>query len=138
MPYSTQAGPRDYGKMFLYLGHIVAACFPVLLLATSGLIAHEYGTISVTFSVVAICVMFGLRNSDEWIASLWSAGANAGFIGGIGWLMLLPITEGFVDGFIEGLTSSSGSVQNFGPELAPVASLGCFLIGFYFKRLRSY
>jgi hypothetical protein len=133
MANSTKASPRDYGRLFLVLGHIVGAGFVLLLLATIGAIGRPFGSIGVSLVVVAIMTMFSLRRSDEWIASLWSAGANAGFIAAIVWLMLLPITEGFIDGLI-----GSESKQDLGPEGASIAALGCFLIALYLKRLRGY
>lgn len=136
MTYSTQATKRDYGRMFLILGHIVAASFALLLLSVLGVLEEDFSLIGATFSVLGIMVMYGLRNSDEWIASLWSAGANAGFSAAIASLILMPFVEGFVDGMTEVLADVP-TEQDITADIAAFAAIAAFLIALYFKRIRG-
>ncbi len=133
MPYDTKAGPRDYGKIHLFLSYVAAASLLLLLLEAFGIIADGYSLIGTTLGGLSIIVMYGTRNSDEWIASLWSAGANAGFIGAMAWLVFFPFVEGFYDG-LTGLDSH----QDFPSASAAIAALACFVIAFNLKRIRGY
>lgn len=133
MPYPDDPhGPRSYGQMFLILGHIAAACFVLLVLRACGLIANEFGLIGTTIGMLSVIVMFSVRNSDEWIAALWSAGANAGFVAAMGWLLVLPFAEGFFDGL-----TGNESGQDLPAGLASVVALGAFLLALYSKRIRG-
>ncbi len=131
-PHEDPHGPRSYGRMFLVLSHIATVGFIVLLLSITGVISQAYSLIGGTLGVLSVVVMHGARNSDEWIASLWSAGANAGFIGAIAWLVFLPSLEGFIDGL-----SGATRQQDIPLEGASAAALGCFVIALNFKRIRG-
>lgn len=133
MPSSTKAGARDYGRMFLVLSHVAALSFVLIALDTGDWIADQYGVIGTTLGVLAIIVMFTLRNSDEWIASLWTAAANAGFVVAIAWLMILPFAEDFYDGL-----TGNDSGQDLPADLASLVSLGAFLAALYLKRIRGH
>lgn len=122
--------------MFLILGHVVAASFALLLLSATGVLAENFAMIGGTGAIVGIMVMFSLRNSDEWIASLWSAGANAGFAVAIFWMILLPFVEGFLDGLFSASTQIP-SKQDLTADAASFAAIGAFLIALYFKRTRG-
>jgi hypothetical protein len=133
MTYSTKAGPRDYGRMFLVLGHIAAFSLALLVLRALGVVEREFGIIGTVFGALSVIVMFTLRNSDEWIGSLWAAGANAGFNMAMAWLVFLPMAEGFFDG-LTGLDQD----RDLPADMASLAALGAFLIAFYLKRIRGY
>lgn len=136
MPYSTKGGPRDYARMFLILGHVVAAAFALLLLSATGVLAEDLSVIGGTISVLGIMVMYSVRNSDEWIASLWSAGANAGFVAAIFWMVFLPFIEGFFDGLFEAFTELP-SKQDLNASAASFVAIAAFLIALYLKRFRG-
>lgn len=127
---------RSYGQMFLVLGHVVAASFALLLLSATGVLPEDLSMIGGTFAVLGLMAMFTMRNSDEWIATLWSAGANAGFAAAIAWMILVPAIEGFVDGFSEALTEAPAQ-QDITADAASFAAIGAFLIAFYIKRIRG-
>lgn len=133
MTYSTKAGPRDYGQMFLVLGHIVVVAFALMLLAGLDILDRGFGVIGTVFGVLAIMIMHRTRHGDEWLASLWMAGANAGFIAAVAWLLLLPMAEGFFDG-LTGLSSR----QDLPAETASIVAVGAFLAAFYLKRIRGH
>ena len=126
-------GPRSYGRMHLVLSHVAAVSFLVLVLSRFEIIPTGYGVIGVTFGVLSIIVMFTTRNSDEWIASLWSAGANAGFMAAMAWLLFLPFAEGFFDGLL-----GNDRQQDLPTNLASYVAMGAFLVAFNLKRIRGY
>ncbi|MFL0356654.1 hypothetical protein ACI5KX_09235 [Erythrobacter sp. GH1-10] len=126
-------GPRSYGRMHLVLSHVAAVSFIVMVLAAADLVGDAFGVIGITFGVLSIVFMFTTRNSDEWIASLWSAGANAGFFAAMAWLIVLPFAEGFYDGL-----TGNESGQDLPADLASYVALGAFLVGFNLKRIRGY
>lgn len=126
-------GPRSYGRIHLVLSHVAAASLAIMAASWSGLIAREFSVIGITVGILAIIVMYATRNSDEWIASLWSAGANAGFITVMAWLIFLPFLEGAYDGLVGNERS-----QDIPADLASMVSLAAFLIAFNLKRIRGY
>ncbi|WP_298466375.1 hypothetical protein [uncultured Erythrobacter sp.] len=126
-------GPRSYGRMHLVLSHVAAASFVLMVLGRNDIIPDEFALIGITFGILAIIVMFATRNSDEWIASLWSAGANAGFIAAMAWLLFLPFAEGFYDGLV-----GNERGQDLPSDFASFVSLGAFLVAFNLKRIRGY
>ena len=125
--------PRSYGKMHLVLSHVAAVSFLVMVLCASGVIPVGYRVIGTTVGILSIIVMFTTRNSDEWIASLWSAGANAGFVGAMAWLLILPYGEGFFDGL-------TGNESGMDLPAAPASyvAFGAFILAYNLKRLRGY
>ncbi|QUL38754.1 hypothetical protein [Erythrobacter sp. JK5] len=126
-------GPRSYGRMHLVLSHVAAVSFLVMVLSRFEVIPTSFGVIGITFGVLSLVVMFTTRNSDEWIASLWSAGANAGFFAAMAWLLILPFAEGAYDGLL-----ANERRQDLPTDLASFVAMGAFLVAFNLKRLRGY
>ncbi|WP_379921421.1 hypothetical protein [Erythrobacter sp. R86502] len=124
--------PRSYGQMHLVLNHVAAAALIVVLLSASELIPKDFALIGFTFGALAVVFMYSTRDADEWIRSLWTAGANAGFLGAISWLVFLPFFEGFYDGL-----TANESVRNLPSEGASIAALVCFVAAHYAKRIRG-
>lgn len=133
MSYPEKAhSPRNYGQMHLVLNHVAAAALIVVLLSAFELIAKDYALIGFTFGALAVVFMYSTRGADEWIRSLWTAGANAGFLGALGWLVFLPFLEGFYDGF-----TGNESGRDLPSEGASIAALVCFVAAHYAKRIRG-
>lgn len=125
--------PRSYGQMHLALSHVAAVSLGVIALAVTHVIPEGLALIGFVFGTLSVIVMYTTRNSDEWIAALWSAGANAGFVGAMAWLVIGPAVEGFYDG----LTGSEPG-QDLPAEAASIVALVCFLVAFNLKRVRGY
>ncbi|MEL6529026.1 MAG: hypothetical protein AAFQ27_03640 [Pseudomonadota bacterium] len=128
-----QPTPRKAARAHLVCSHIAAVSFLVLIAGRTGLIPQEIAVLGTTFGVVSIVVMFITRNSDEWISSLWSSGANAGFVAAIGLLLILPYSEGFIDGLM-----GNESRLDTPHGLASYFAFGAFLIAYNLKRIRGY
>lgn len=124
--------PRSYGQMFLVLSHVAAASLLLILIAAAGVMTDTFMLIGFCVATLAVIVMYTTRNADEWVAGLWSAGANAGFVGAMAWLVLGPFVEGFYDGLI-----GNESEQDLPASAASVVALACFLIAFNLKRIRG-
>ena len=123
---------RDWAKIHLNFGIFAIPCLIVLLLSRTGVIDDGYGAVGVSFTALSILVMFLSRKSDEYTLSLWSAGANAGFMATVAWLLFAPFLEGFIDGL---LARAKG--MDWPAEMGIYVAIATFLITFNWRRLRG-
>lgn len=129
-PHATTV--RDWAKIHLNFGIFAIPCLFLLILARIGVIDRDFGMVGVTFTALSILIMFLTRKSDEYTLSLWSAGANAGFMAMVVWLLFVPFLEGFADGLL-------GRAQGmFWPtDMGIYVAIGVFLFTFNWRRLRA-
>ncbi|GAB5347616.1 hypothetical protein [Alteriqipengyuania sp. 357] len=81
----------------------------------------------------AIIVMFATRKADEYVASLWAAGANTAFLVGVAYLVFAPFTVGFYGGL-----TGNEEAATFPAEYASAVVLGAFFLGYFIKRFRGF
>lgn len=133
MAYDPKATTnRDWARVHLNFGILAVVFLAVLLLARFEVIDGGFGTIGVTGTALAILVMFTTRKADEYTESLWSAGANAGFMAAVSWLLLAP----FVEGVWDGLTANENRME-WPTDIGVYIAISAFLVAFNWKRLRG-
>ena len=74
-----------------------------------------------------------MRSSTFSKPAFPSAGASAGFLGAIGWLLFAPFVEGVIDGI-----RGDEAAQDLPAAAASIVALACFALAFNLKRLRGY
>ena len=120
---------RDYARLHLAMSH-VALIGTVLLVATIASVTPRWvGFLGICAVVIAIVTMFFTRSNDEYIAGLWQSAANAGFVAAVVLLILAPVAEGVIDGFLK----RSGE-QDWSSDTIGIVSVTVFLIVFNWKR----
>ena len=93
---------------------------------------RAFGYVGIVVLMAAIIVMFMTRKADEYVASLWSAGANAAFLAVVAYFLFGPAAEGFFDGL-----TGNESGQDLPSEAAVVVALVAFFAGYFWKRVRG-
>lgn len=120
-------------RLHLAMGHVVTIATLVVIAAGFDLVPRAIAMVAALGAMIALIFMFATRRSDEWVASLWSAGASAGFLGAIGWLLFAPFIEGVIDGI-----RGDEAAQDLPAAAASIVALACFALAFNLKRLRGY
>ncbi|MBB3032936.1 hypothetical protein [Alteriqipengyuania lutimaris] len=125
-------------KSTLVRRHTVASWLALLgfaaWVATDLLGAPEpFAFVGLLVMLPAIIVMFATRKADEYVASLWAAGANTAFLLGVAYLVFAPFAVGFYSGW-----TGNGEAASFPAELASTIVLGAFLLGYFIKRFRGF
>lgn len=134
MPHTeTSSSPRKHGQFFVLCSYVATASLGLILLAAFGVMRDVFMPIGFVCGTLSVIIMYATRGSDEWIAALWSAGASAGFVGAMAWLVLAP----FVEGFYDGLTGNE-SGQDLPASTASVVALAAFVLALNLKRIRGY
>lgn len=121
--------------------HLWAAALAALALA--GVWLREFGLIegglalaTTLVFVAASFVLFLTRNADEYVASLWRAGASFAFLALLLSVLLVPFVEGFVDGFVSAFTEEA-TQQDFATDLVPEIAFTGFYLAHFWARLRG-
>ena len=72
------SGADKKTRLHLAMGHVVTLATLVVIAAGFDLVPRAIATVAALGAMIALIFMFATRRSDEWVASLWSAGASAG------------------------------------------------------------
>lgn len=120
-------------RLHLAMGHVVTVATLAVIAFALGFLPRAAATLAALAAMVALVTMFVTRRSDEWVASLWSAGASTGFLGAIGWLLFATLFEGFLDGL-----RGDEAAQDLPAAAASFIALACFALAFNLKRLRGH
>ncbi|WP_374405713.1 hypothetical protein [Pelagerythrobacter sp.] len=123
---------RDWAKIHLNFGVFAIPCLALLILSKMGMLEESYGVIGAASLVLSMMVMFMSRNADEYTLSLWSAGATAGFMAAVAWLIFAPLIEGFVDG-----ATGNAHIRDWPADMGIHIGIAVFLIAFNLKRFRG-
>ncbi|MEO1731015.1 MAG: hypothetical protein AAFR64_09770 [Pseudomonadota bacterium] len=132
MTYSTQPNRDSYATFYLTLSVIGALA---ALLALSGhLVFDDEAMVLIgnAFAVIRMVVLKPSKDKDEFLNSLWHAGAGTAIVTMAFWAILGPTFAGFVDG-----VSGKPATPHF-PHEASFAVLTCgFFGGYLWRRLRG-
>lgn len=120
-------------RIHLVMGHVVTLSTVIVVAAAADLLARPVAAAAALAAMVALVAMLATRKADEWVASLWTAGASAGFLGAIGWLLFAP----FIEGFLDGLRGDQAG-QDLPAAAASIIALAAFALAFNLKRLRGF
>lgn len=120
-------------RIHLAMGHVVTLATVIIVAAAADLLARPVAVAAALAAMAALVAMLATRKADEWVASLWTAGASAGFLGAIGWLLFAP----FIEGFLDGLRGEEAG-QDLPAAAASIIALAAFAFAFNLKRLRGY
>lgn len=120
-------------RIHLVMGHVVTLATVLVVAVAADLLARPVAAAAALAAMVALVAMLVTRRADEWVSSLWTAGASAGFLGAIGWLLFAPFLEGFLDGL-----RGEAAAQDLPASAASIVALACFALAFNLKRLRGH
>ena len=120
---------RNYSAMHLGMSHVALISLITFIVAYTYDPMRWAGGIAILCLLAAIITMFLTRDSDEYIAGLWQAGANAGFVTAVVFLVFAPFFEGLIDGYL-----GREATQDFPAESVGVLAVIVFLIVFNWKR----
>lgn len=117
-------------NVFLNAGWFGLAGLGAAVVAELAELPEPVTIVGMVLAVIAAAIMAWARNSDEYTAKLWTAGASVAF----GTMLIVYMTMGWVEGFVDGLTGLDRE-QDIKAEVIPVFAIAAFYIGLFVKRL---
>ena len=123
-------------SVHLAAGAIGAITLVGVWLREFGLIEGGIATTNSLLFIAACFALFFTRNADEYVAALWRTGANVAFMALLVAVILVPVTEGFVDGFMYAFTEDPG-VQDLKTDLSPEIAFTGFFVAHFWARMRG-